>query len=64
MPEYIRPDFSCRMCGKECDLAPEPPDRAVCEKCCEDHDYIYIDREIGHACRYCGSPCPPDYFDR
>ena len=34
-------DFHCGKCGKECDSAPEPPARAICEEHCEDHEYTY-----------------------
>jgi NMD protein affecting ribosome stability and mRNA decay len=56
-------DFSCRVCGKQCDSAPLPPVRAVCEDCCDDHDYQY-ERELrGHFCVHCGKPAPLDWFD-
>jgi hypothetical protein len=34
-------DFSCRVCGVICPVAPDPPGRAVCEDHCPDHDYQY-----------------------
>ena len=34
-------DYSCKVCGVQCDLAPDPPARAVCEQHCEDHEYIF-----------------------
>ena len=59
-PERI--DFSCRVCGVQCDSAPDPPARAVCPDCCEDHDYRY-ERELrGHYCLSCGQEAPRDYF--
>jgi hypothetical protein len=34
-------DFSCRVCGIQCAIAPDPPERAVCPDHCEDHNYVY-----------------------
>jgi hypothetical protein len=60
--EVEKIDFSCRVCGVECDGAPDPPARAVCPNCCEDHDYRY-ERELrGHYCIHCGQEAPDDYF--
>jgi hypothetical protein len=60
--EVEKIDFSCRVCGVECDSAPDPPARAVCPNCCEDHDYRY-ERELrGHYCIHCGQEAPHDYF--
>lgn len=56
-------DFSCRVCGVQCDIAPDPPDRAVCPEHCEDHDYIYIQGEQTHVCKHCGASPPIDYYD-
>lgn len=54
-------NFACRSCGKEC--ASAGPDGAICEDCCEDHDYRY-ERELrGHFCFHCGKPAPEDWFD-
>lgn len=56
-------DFSCRVCGAQCDIAPDPPARAVCPNCCEDHDYRY-ERELrGHYCFHCGQEAPEDWYD-
>lgn len=56
-------DFSCRVCGIQCDSAPDPPARAVCPNCCEDHDYRY-ERELrGHYCFHCGAQAPEDWYD-
>ena len=56
-----RIDFSCRVCGKECATAPDPPDRAVCEEHCEDHDYCYEPGERGHLCTHCNQRRPGDW---
>lgn len=61
--ELFALDFSCRVCGIQCDIAPDPPDRAVCPEHCEDHDYRYNRDDRGHFCIHCGQPAPPDYFD-
>jgi hypothetical protein len=54
-------DFSCRVCGKECDTAPDPPERAICENCCEDHDYVYVCGERRFSCIHCDKPRPDDW---
>lgn len=54
-------DFACRVCGTECDSAPNPPDRAICPKCCEDHDYKYVREECGYFCDHCGEQRPYDW---
>lgn len=56
-------DFSCKICGKQCDIASNPPDRAICPQHCEDHHYIYIDGERRYACNYCGQEPPFDWHD-
>jgi len=53
--------FRCRKCGEPTDIAPDLPELAVCEKCCEDHNFIYIREERLHACEHCGKPKPIDY---
>jgi len=63
VPPDDGPDFSCQKCGKECDVAPQPPARAICEDCCEDHEYVYEQGERGHFCKHCNKPAPPDWFD-
>jgi NMD protein affecting ribosome stability and mRNA decay len=56
-------DFSCQKCGKPTDIAPDPPERAVCEDCCEDHEYIYSRGDRTHYCSHCGQNPPPDWYD-
>jgi len=56
-------DFTCKVCGKECDCAPDPPDRAVCPEHCEDHDYEYDRMRRGKFCKHCDEPVPEDYYD-
>jgi hypothetical protein len=56
-------DFSCHKCGKECDSAPNPPARAICPACCEDHDYEYDRGMGGKFCKHCGEPAPYDYYE-
>lgn len=70
--EAIQPiqpiDYSCQVCGVECSCAPQPPDRAICESCCEEsedgHDYEYCEWERQHCCMRCAKPAPPEYYDR
>lgn len=57
------PDFRCHVCGKECDIAPQPPERAICEECCEDHEYEYDRGERWKFCAHCGKPIPEDWND-
>lgn len=54
-------DFTCRICGVECDTAPDPPERAICPKCCEDHDYRYDSSMREHRCIHCDEPRPWDW---
>jgi hypothetical protein len=54
-------DFACRVCGKECTVAPDPPLRAICPDCCDDHDYLYDRYAREHYCANCGKPRPDDY---
>lgn len=56
-------DFSCRVCGVQCDVAPDPPERAVCPAHCEDHDYEYVQGERRHCCKHCGQDRPKDWYD-
>jgi hypothetical protein len=54
-------DFSCRVCGKECPTAPEPPERAVCEDHCPDHEYTYDSSQRKHVCKHCDAWRPDDW---
>lgn len=56
-------DFSCRVCGKECPIAPDPPGRAVCEEHCEDHDYEYDPMRRDRFCKHCDKQVPYDFYD-
>jgi len=56
-------DFTCKVCGKECPIAPEPPERAVCEEHCEDHDFQYDRHFREHRCIHCDMPAPYDWYD-
>lgn len=55
--------FICHKCGKETLVAPDPPGKAVCIDCCEDHNYKYERGEHGHFCVNCYKPAPEDLFD-
>lgn len=61
--EITRPDFHCRDCGAETSIAPDPPARAVCEECCDDHDYRYLAGERNHVCMNCGKPATAEFYD-
>lgn len=56
-------DFSCHICGVQCDMAPFLPDRAVCPDHCEDHEYIYDSWDRKHYCNHCGAEPPFDWWD-
>ena len=56
-------DFSCRVCGVQCAIAPDPPGRAVCEDHCEDHEYIYCKDERGWFCTHCWKEQPHEPCD-
>lgn len=55
-------DFTCRVCGKECDVAPDLPERAICEEHCEDHEFEYDAYERTHICKHCGKPVDPGWY--
>ena len=48
-------DFHCHVCGAETDIAPDPPEKAVCPKHCEDHKYIDAMLPC-KVCEFCGDP--------
>lgn len=56
-------DFTCRVCGKLCDSAPDPPDRAVCPEHCEDHEYQHDNFRRSKFCIHCDKEIPEDYWD-
>lgn len=56
-------DFTCHKCGAETPIAPDPPARAVCPDCCEDHRYEYDPWRRGKFCVDCDAPVPDDYYD-
>jgi len=59
-PQY---DFSCHVCGVQCDTAPaDPAVRAVCPAHCPGHDYIH-DAYTGWYCEHCSEQAPHDYGD-
>lgn len=55
--------FVCHLCGVDTNTAPDPPDLAVCEDCCEDHDYRYEREERGHFCTHCCRRRPDEWDD-
>ena len=55
-------DFSCHVCGKQCDIAPNPPEKAVCDECCADHEYEYDRDEFWHCCKTCGKRVDVDWY--
>lgn len=46
-------DFTCKFCGKQCPIAPDLPERAVCEDHCEDHNFEYDPHRRGKFCIHC-----------
>lgn len=58
-----KPSFLCQECGKDCDIAPDPPARAICEACCKDHDYAYDRGDRRWTCEHCGALRPYDWDD-
>ena len=56
-------DFHCRVCGKETDIAPDPPERAVCAEHCEDHEYQYDQVDRGWFCIHCNHRRPDDWHE-
>ncbi len=56
-------DFHCHVCGKETDIAPDPPEKAVCEEHCEDHKYMNDSGLPWPTCEHCGAWAPNDYYD-
>lgn len=62
-PSLTEPDFHCDVCGKETDTCSNPPERTICEDCCEDHDYRYEAEARGEFCVHCGKPAPEDCDD-
>lgn len=55
-------DFTCRVCGVECAIAPDPPERAVCPEHCEDHRYEYDPWRRGKFCVECDNEQPDDFY--
>lgn len=55
-------DFTCQKCGKECVIAPDPPERAICQDCCEDHEYEYDKWRRGWFCTKCDNEQEPDWY--
>jgi hypothetical protein len=52
--------FKCHVCGAECPIAPQMPDRAVCAAHCEDHDYQRQGSD-GKRCVHCFAEEPLDW---
>ncbi len=62
-PKIETIDFSCRVCGAPCPIAPRPPERAVCEEHCPDHDYQYDPWRRAKVCVVCDAQAPDDYCE-
>jgi hypothetical protein len=57
-------DPVCRKCKGPVDTWPyDHPHLAICEKCCEDHDYKYERERNWPHCIYCDAAAPPDWYD-
>jgi len=61
--DFPQVDFHCHKCGVETATAPPLPDLAVCEECCEDHEYKYDSYERGSFCIHCNKQKDFDEFD-
>lgn len=60
-PEFVAL-FGCRKCGAICPMSPGVG-QAICETCCDEHDYEYNRDLHTHACRHCEKPVDPDWYD-
>lgn len=54
-------NFACRVCGKECPTA--SAEGAICEDCCEDHQYEYDKWRRNKFCVHCDRQIPDDFYD-
>lgn len=61
LAETVSIDSSCRACGVQCAISPDPPGRAVCPEHCEDHEYVYIQGGREKRCVHCDAPQPEDW---
>lgn len=61
-PEHVRRMFACRVCGAQCPGSPGY-DKAICENCCDEHDYEYSRDQRTHCCRHCEKPVDPDWYE-
>ena len=59
--DHVRRMFACRKCGAACASSPGYG-QAVCETCCEDHDYEYSREFRTHVCKHCEKPVDPDWY--
>jgi len=57
--------FRCHKCGKQANLGPSDinPEPAVCEDCCDDHEYKYDRWGCVSECVHCGKRRPEDWYD-
>lgn len=55
-------DFTCRVCGKPTQVAPDPPARAICPECCEGHEYEHCPHRRGWYCEHCDEEAPSDHY--
>lgn len=46
-------DFHCSKCAAGVDTAPMAPDKALCQKCCVEHEYKFDDISRERRCKYC-----------
>lgn len=53
---FVKPDFTCRVCGAATLCAPDPPQRAICPDCCEKADGHKYEHDGGreYFCLHCG----------
>jgi hypothetical protein len=61
--ERDNPEFACKVCGVQCDVAPADGSGAICPEHCEDHEYEHDSMRGGKFCKHCDAPIPDDFYD-
>lgn len=56
-------DFTCHICGAQCNSAPQLSARPICETCCTDHEFEFDHFDRNHYCIHCGIMRQYDYDD-
>lgn len=54
--------YRCRVCGSAEHVAISAGEgRAICQQCCTEHDYKYVEHDRGYHCSQCFAEPPPDW---